>query len=450
MQRWKMTTVACSVIVFGWVAVSSVAAQEILTVDQCVNIALENHGSAAYRLPQALEGYHRSRQGVWSAWGAMLPRISNGYNYNYRRSGRIIFSREFGQFVDIDTLPFFSQSSTSWSTDFSLSQNVFDGGATWYRIAQSYHERASRRELLRSAENNLIFGVKDSYFKLLKFIKLVEVQDAAVLRAEESEKTIRSKYELGSASLSEVLKAEVQLGTERLELIRRENDVEAARALMNTILGRSVDSPLAIADVGLSEPAHLAYDEAHAVALRETPDLLSARATLRSAKNDVGIARAKIFPSLNLSITRLFTPPSKNDLLDFDGRFATWFVGANMNLNIFNSFDRKTSISNARVTVKYAREILEQAEQATGLAVKQAHLGVELARSSRNLAARTEASALEDFKLAEEKYRLGAATILDLLNAQASLTKAQNDKVNTLYDHYIAVANLDKAIGRGR
>ena len=95
-------------------------------------------------------------------------------------------------------------------------------------------------------------------------------------------------------------------------------------------------------------------------------------------------------------------------------------------------------------------EYLKQAENAVALAVKQAYLGVELAVESRRLAEQTEASAQEDFNLAQEKYNLGAATILDLLDALESLTRAQNDKVNALYDHFVAVAGLEKAIGRGQ
>lgn len=446
MLKMRMTGLIAVIGVWGALSVS-VAHAEVLTLEECVGIAVENHGSAEYRLPQAQEALHRSEQGVWSAWGALLPSASHGYSYSHLRFGDQSYDPTTGQFFDI---PEEFRTSTSWGNSFSFSQTLFNGGANWYRVAQSYHNRAAQRENLRSAENLLIFGVKQAYFTLLKSAKLVEVQEASVRRAEESHKTIRSKYELGSASLSEVLKAEVQLGSERLELVRRQNEVASAEARLNTILGRPVDAALDIADVGATEPVHPPYEEAQAAGINESPSILTARAAVRSAKDEIGIARATILPSISWRASRNFTPRERNDLLDFDGRFGTWFIGASLNINLFNGFNRKTAISNARVGVKYAREALVQTENAVALAVKQAHLGVELAVESRRLADQTEASAQEDFNLAQEKYNLGAATILDLLNAQESLTKAQNEKVNTLYDHYVAIARLENAMGRGR
>ncbi|GAB4316020.1 MAG: TolC family protein [Candidatus Zixiibacteriota bacterium] len=420
---------------------------EELTLEQCIDIALEQNGSREYGLPSARENYHRARQAVWSAWGDFLPSLSHGYNYRHNRFGDEIYDPTTGQFIPI---PKSEQTSTSWSTGFTLSQTLFDGGANFYRIAQSYHARAAQEENVRGAENDLILGVKERYFSLLKAQKLVEVQQAAVARAEEFLKTIESRYELGSASLSEVLKARVQLGTEQLELLRRRNDVEVGRASLNTILNRSVDSEITVADISDVEPEVMSYEEATKRALELSPAVQIARANLRIAKDDIGIARATFFPSFSWNISRNFSPRERNDLLDFDGRFATWGISASLNFSLFNGFHRKTAISNARVGVKYTSEQLEQAEKAVALAVKQAHLGVKLADETRNLAEQTEVSAQEDFNLAQEKYNLGAATILDLLDAQVSLTRAQNDRVNALFDYLVAVARLENAVGEGR
>jgi len=124
-------------------------------------------------------------------------------------------------------------------------------------------------------------------------------------------------------------------------------------------------------------------------------------------------------------------------------------IGASLNFTLFSGFHRKTAVSNARASVKYAQETLDQTERTVAFSVKQAYLGVDLAAETRNLADQIEVSAQEDFNLAQEKYNLGAATILDLLDAQVSLTRAQNDKVNAMFDYHVAVARLENAIGQG-
>ncbi len=445
-RRWQITLLGTFV---ALMMAASGASAEVLTLDQCINIALKTDGSSAYQMPQARTTYHQARQGVWSAWGEFLPSLSHWYSYDHTRNSDIVYSQEYGRPVPIDSTGR-EKTYTTWRNGFSLNQTLFDGGANFYRIAQSYHKRAAAGENLRSAELDLILGVEERYFALLKAKKLVEVQEAAVRRAEEFLKTIESRHELGSASLSEVLKAKVQLGTEQLEALRRRNEVETSRANLNSVLNRPVDAELEIADVEAWGTEPPSYEEALDVAMQSSPALIAAQANLRSVKDEIGIARATLFPSFSWSVSRSFSPLERNDLLNFDGKFAVWNIGASLNFSIFNGFQRKTQISNARVNLKHTKESLTQTQTDVELAVKQAYLGVDLADETRNLAEQTEASAQEDFNLAQEKYNLGAATILDLLDAQASLTKAQNDKVNAQFDYLVAVAGLENAMGQGR
>lgn len=417
------------------------ATAEVMTLEQCIQRALETNGSTQYSVPQARVGEHRAGQAVWTAWGRLLPSLSYSHNYSHSKyPADSILDPLTGEYVSSPT------TSTRHSANFGLDHTLFDGGANWYSVSQSYHERTSSRENLRAAQNALVMGVKESYYGLLKAQELVSVQEAAVRRAEQFHKTIQSKYELGSASLSEVLKAKVEQGTAQLELIRRQNDVRNAQASLNTVLNRQVDEAIEVAKADASGPQSMSYEQALQAASVESPDLAIGRAAVGSAKDDLGIARATLFPRLGWSLNRSFAATESGDV--YKGESGTWTTGVGLSYNIFDAFHQKTAISNARVTLKFAKETEAQIEKSVELGVKQAYLGVELARESRNVADQTEASAQEDYNLAQEKYNLGAATILDLLNAQESLTRAQTDKVNALYDHYIAVARLENAIGR--
>lgn len=417
------------------------AIAQVLTLEECIDLALKTNGSSQYGVPQARESEHRAGQGVWTSWGNLLPSLSFSQNYSHSKyPPDSILDPLTGEYVSSPS------SSSRWSASFNLDHTLFDGGANWYSVSQSYHNRTIGRENLRGAQNSLVLGVKENYFGLLKSQELVSVQEAAVRRAEQFHKTVESKYELGSASLSEVLKAKVDLGTAQLELLRRQNDVRNGQAGLNTVLNRPVDSPIEVTAVTAEGPQTPSYEEALQAAKNESPDLGGARANLGSAKDELGIARATLLPRLGWSATRSFASTESGDL--YQGRSGTWSTGVGISYNIFNAFHQKTAISNARVSLKYARESEQQTEKAVELAIKQSYLGVELARESRNVADQTEASAQEDYNLAQEKYNLGAATILDLLNAQESLTRAQTDKVNALYDHYVAVARLQNAMGR--
>jgi outer membrane protein TolC len=80
--------------------------------------------------------------------------------------------------------------------------------------------------------------------------------------------------------------------------------------------------------------------------------------------------------------------------------------------------------------------------------VRQAYLDIQTARLQHQAAQLAEQSAQEDMKLQSERYRLGASSILELLDAQYSLTNAQYLRIQSLYQLNLAVASMAKAMGR--
>ena len=82
------------------------------------------------------------------------------------------------------------------------------------------------------------------------------------------------------------------------------------------------------------------------------------------------------------------------------------------------------------------------------LELKQAYLNVEEARQTIDLTEQKQASASEDLDLVQEKYNLGSASILELLDAEVSFKQAESDRVQALYDFNLAVAQFEKAVGR--
>ena len=165
-RRWHIILFSMCVALI--VAASGVSA-EVLTLEQCIDIALEKNGSADFRLPQTRLSYHQAQQNVWSAWGGLLPTLSHSYGYYYQKlPAGSIFDQTTGERFSVP-----SKSSSSWSTGFSLRHTLFDGGANAYRVAQAYHSRAAMAENLRSAENQLVLGVKERYFSLLKAMRRV-------------------------------------------------------------------------------------------------------------------------------------------------------------------------------------------------------------------------------------------------------------------------------------
>ena len=111
--------------------------------------------------------------------------------------------------------------SLTLSADMTLISfpNIFS-----YTSTKASHA-AAKLDVLAS-EQDLIYSVKTAYYAFLAAVENVDVQEEAVKRAEEQLKLIESRFELGSASRSDVLKQKVQFGNDRLSLLRATNSVD--------------------------------------------------------------------------------------------------------------------------------------------------------------------------------------------------------------------------------
>jgi outer membrane protein TolC len=418
---------------------------EVLTLDQCIDMALRQNSSVL--TPGLKVGLTSAKQGVWTAWGSVLPSLSGSMDYSWSKSPlseKVYVDPNTG---GVDTV-FGGGSASSWGANLGFRQTLFDGFANYYKIRQAQHSLSGYRQQYRSAELSLILQVKQSYYAVLRAKGLLEVEKGAVSRSEKDLETIQSMYDLGSKSQSDLLKAKVRRGTEKVALITRQNEFDVAVAALNNILNRDVSTPLELADVTAAPELGLDFDQALKEAKEKSPQMLAARADWAANRSSLGIARAAYFPDLSWSGGRSYSATERGDLFKSDN--GRWGVGVSLSYTIFDGFLKKSNYSRAKVAAKTSEEALTQEENNIALAVRQAFLGWELGRDKIALADETEKSAQEDFNLAQEKYNLGAGTILELLDAQVSLTQAQTDKVNALYDYHLAIAALENAMGRGR
>ena len=121
-----------------------------------------------------------------------------------------------------ETVKSADQDRTSKALEVRASMDLFDL-ANFFNYAGARADRAKAHLDVIESEQNLIYSVKLSYYAYLASVQNVQVQEQAVKRSEEQLKLIQSKYELGSAALSDVLKQKVQFGNDKLALLTAQN-----------------------------------------------------------------------------------------------------------------------------------------------------------------------------------------------------------------------------------
>jgi len=407
---------------------------ESLTLDECINIALQRNISVAssrYSLDLA-------RQDVWSAWGYWLPkfRVSAGYSYS-----------EQGGKTEYQTI---SRISRLYSKSISVEQNLFRWGQNWFYIKNKLHLRRSSEHKLTRSELEVIDNVKYYYFSALKFEGLLAVAQQAVEAAAENLRLVQARFELGSANQSELLKAKVQFLTNRASLEETKKSSALSLAQLNNVMNRPPTVPLELEAPYDTLAVTVDFDGAIQYAREHHPSILASEAELQAARYGKLMAKADYLPTVSWSASRSYSVDRVRMWDSFDDQFGNWRFGLGFSWPIpfFDGFSRKISHSRATAGYRLANLNLESTINSVGLEVQTALLDINNTRAKLALYEESLRSAEEDLEIAQERYKLGAATILDLLDAEKNLAEARNNFVSAKFDFNRNVAALDKAMGK--
>ena len=283
---------------------------------------------------------------------------------------------------------------------------------------------------------------KRAFYDALAREDLVRVAEAQVQRARRQLEVSVQKLHAGSATRSDSLRSVVDLGNARLRLLQAQADLATAQASLGRQIG--VDQLVrAVPDSALPPlPDTVALRDG---ALESAPQVGQAEAQARAARAGVWSTRAQYIPTLNLSVGT-----SRQDTLFGNALVANevhnWRVG--LTWTLFNGFGREQTNIAALVQRDVAQaQAADTRRQVNAQLIQQiAALGTSFAQIG--IATDNVAAATEDVRVQQERYRVGAGTILDLLTSQASLTQAQTDLVQARFNYLIARAQLEALVGR--
>jgi outer membrane protein len=409
-----------------------------LSLDDCIQLALQNRASiiAAHGSEQI------AKANQMAALGAFLPSVSAGYSYSKSKQ-RDIKSGEVG--APLSDRP--DQNGSNKNTSISAGMTLINF-ADWFDY---YAARASRAQAgldVLGSELDLIYSVKVAYYAYLAAAQNVDVQTQAVARSEEQLKLINSKYDLGSASVSDVLKQKVLYGNDKLALLRANNAVVTSKASLAYTIGVDPNADYEFSSSYETKEYDGSLEDAITYGLQNQPTVLAAEKGVVSSRHSLHARKASYLPYITGSGSYSKSSGTSGDTLLFDFQSKTLNYGFRVNWNIFDGFLRERSLTSAKVGLNNARAVAADQRNFVKQNIKTAFYDIQQQSEAQKVAGENVDAAQEDLKITQEKYNLGSATILDLLDAQVSLKQAQVNKIQTDFDLNLAIAQLDNAMGK--
>jgi len=428
--------------ILSWLPASIMFAQpanQLLTVDQCVEMALKQSPD----LVRAQSNLTIAGAGLQTSVSGILPHVSASSSYGQSGPATSYSTDPLGVPVITE-----GGKDESYRTSLSASQSVINL-SQWADILGSYKSRQAAKSGYQQSVASLVYNVKSAYYNLVKLQKAMEVAEASVKQSEEQSKQAKLMHQLGSKSQADMLKIQVRLMQSKIDLLNAQSAQLSGQQTLANILGLAgevrVGSEVAFPDTNQQAYIIEFLDDK---TIESNPGYLSAQKNYQAKKSSAWSAYLSKLPYLSFSYNYGYSDSMQFTNSDSWNAHDSWSASLALNWNIFDGTASMARIRQARAQARSAEADMISARQSVYSELKQAKLGMKIAKEAVSLVGDLLQQAREDYRLTNEKYKLGSASVLDLLTSQLTYNQAQQQATNALCEYYLADARTAKALGK--
>ena len=388
----------------------------------------------------------QARQLHWKAWSAYLPQASAGGSYTHSNFQDIVFPfvteytvRDVGTaaapgggvpaggplpgaptpytLVPTQIERFNIIKQNHLTAQFQVTQALLAPQA-WFGISAANAAEEAAAETTENFRRQILFGVAQAYYGAASLMQVIAIQERQLAIASAHERDARVRYEAGTTPKVTLLRAEIDRSRAEQDLKRARNAYESAKVAIGTLLDRSDAAFEVVLPPRPDLPPDL--DALEQAAPGQRPDVLAADSTVVAAeRSHVGVV-AGYAPTLGG-----FVRWQWENLDGFIGKYATWAVGLGLSWNLFDGGLREAELREVSARVREAEAARGSARAKAIEEVRRARLELDSAVANGEKAKEQLALARENQKLVDVNYRAGAATYLEVTDANAALLTAE-------------------------
>lgn len=441
-------------LLFGLISTSLFAQSadiRVITIDEAISIALENN----YSLKQAKNELDLAEDLIFSEKADFLPSVSASMNGSRTTGQQFLFDR-FSEGLD----PFVDVSSQSISGGMNASINLFNGFNNILTLKSSQSNKESREQQYERAKELVIFNTASRYLQVLLDKELLAIAEQNLETSTAQLEQVQAQVELGARPMVDLFNQEAQVANDELVVTQRENTL----SLNSLLLIRQLEiDPLGaydfvVPDLTLDNLPWMDVNLRSLVneALTTRSDILSAEASISSLRYQMQVTKNSLLPTLRASAGVSSRYSDQYSIGGAEVSFSDQFfdqqvnrsLGLSFNMSLFNNWNRMYSIQSSQVQLKNAELNLDNSKMQVIQEVSQAYNDYssyvkQLEASEKSLVASERA-----FQTQQERYNLGASTLIELTQAQSSFVSAQSNYTQAMYNLIFQEKLLDFYLGK--
>lgn len=409
-----------------------------VNVMQATDIAVVD--SPAYANDRAI--YQTARARYYAEKGALLPSISAGGSVTRDFDS----SRNSANSSPSPAPAAGTSIATTFNASVNIQQLIFDGGRAIAAIKAARESDIAGRDTLLRDLQTLENTVASAYYSVLASDATVTADANLVREFQTQENSVRASIRAGSAAQSDLASAQFQTAKARGALVAAQGQQIAAQSAFATTLGLDPDTliqPVETTSASPAVPTQPTYEKSLAQALLLRPDYIAAQHNVASANQNLRYAKLARMPSITANAS---AGTSKSE--PYDPKWSpSGSVGASISIPIYDQGLTNYNVASAAAALDQANAALITSRLGVESGVRSSLANLFSARAQLVQARLEVQSARVSLNAANAQYRVGVATIVDIVTAEANLAQAQTDYVSALYGLRTAEENYNYAVG---
>ncbi|MBI5027204.1 MAG: TolC family protein [Nitrospirae bacterium] len=414
---------------------------EEYSLDDLYRIALER----AERIKLSEEDLYIAERGKDKAVSALLPKLSAFGNYTkYSEDKR----SSTGSVIQPDD-------STSWGLRLDQSLSISGRELTAFKISKGNIEK--NRYDLYAVREAYLFNVASAYYDVLRAKKAVDIAKANVERLTKHRDAAAIRLKVGEVTKTALLRAEAELSGAQSELIRAENNLKLAKAILARVVGiegeydvreslqSSVGSPQSFDFSFLTADCRLSTGDCFKqTAFKERAEVRSGEIQKRIAEDQVRYTKGAYWPTL--SIEGVYSRKDEEPASAFLNKESI-YGGLRLNFPFFEGGLRKAEVREAEAKQRQSELLYEDLKKTISIEVDNAYLDLTTQKGILKSLEDQLAFARDNYNAISKQFEFGLANSIDVMDANTLLVTAERQFSDAMYNYQLSILRLQRTTG---
>lgn len=430
-------------LLLGGILSAQTQQQLTLTIDQAIQIGLEN--SKSLKTSQFKVIAAEAKAGETGALG--LPSLK--FNGAYTRLSEVPAS-SIPNFINPALPPIVLSPSivNNYTLKATVQQPLFTGGKISGAIDATEYSFEATKEDFKKDKNDVIYNIKAAYWNLYRTIEFSKFVDDNVNQIKAHAADADNLMKQGLLTTNDILKVQVQLSDALVRQIDAKNNIKILMYALNSTLGLPLTTDISLASqIEVSDRGWANVDQLLQQAFEQRPDMLAMNARVKASEAGLTSARGGWWPQVFLVGNYNYLRPNTRIFPTKDVFKDTWDVSLSVSFDIWNWNQTGNQTTQAQSQFSQTEQGLSMLKDGVTLEVTQNYLTVQQGKERIDVARQGVRQAEENYRVTNEKYKKGLTTNSELLDAESLLLQAKLNFTQSLVEYELAGARLIKSIG---